>query len=258
MDEEACSGLFGGRLRGEGMAEKVAVSKLLLVGMAASLLLLVLATGFFIGRESIRRDKNPGPSPAETAVAPRPAPSEIAQLPARQSPDSSVMEPPVGAIPPAVVDSAEPPPPQLKPGGSPGVMPTSDEPLRAAVVAYLAAIDQIQPGPMGGDASEVANKIVESLSGADTSGLDELIRRAESSRDRLAALSPPKPCATHYQVSMDCMDAGLRMLDSIKQAAASSDTERLVSLPAQANAILSCSERLTQEDKAIRQRFLRN
>jgi hypothetical protein len=238
------------------MAEKVAVSKIILVGMAAALFLSVLATGFFIGRESVRKDANPGPSQAQTAVAPRSAPSEIAQLPTTQLPGASVLEPPVGSSRPAIVDTAQPPPFPLKPGGSPVVVHTSDEPLRAAVVAYLAAIDQIQPGQMGGDASEVANKIVESLSRADTSGLDELIQRAESSRNRLAALSPPQPCTTHYQVSIACVDAGLQMLDSIKQAAGSSEADKLFSLPAQANAMLSCSDRLTKEDKAIRQRFL--
>jgi hypothetical protein len=256
MAEEAHIGISGGRLRGESMAEKVAVSKLLLAGMTAGLFLLVLAIGFFIGRESVRRDRNPGPGSAETAVAPRPAPSEAAQLPATPSPESSVLEPPVRAIPAAGVDSAQPPPFPIKPGGSPSAVRPTDEPVRAAVAAYLAAIDQIQPGQMGGDASDVANKIVESLSSADTSGLDELIQRAESSRDRLSALSPPQPCTTHYQVSMACMDAGLQMLDSIKQAVAASDAEMLFSLPAQANAMLSCSDRLTQEDKTIRQRFL--
>ena len=57
-------------------------------------------------------------------------------------------------------------------------------------------------------------------------------------------------------MSIACVDAGLQMLDSIKQAVASSDTDRLFSLPAQANAMLSCSDLLTKEDKAIRQRFL--
>ena len=238
------------------MADKVAVSKLLLVGMIAGIFLLVLAIGFFIGRESVRRDKNPGASPAETVIAPRSAPSETVRLPARPLPESSVVESPVRESPPAVVDSTQPPPPPLKREGPLSVMQTPDETVRAAVVAYLTAIDQIQPGQMGGDALEIANKILEGLANADTSGLDELIRRAESSRNRLAALSPPQPCTTHYQESMACMDAGLQILDSIKQAVASSDTDRLFSLSAQANAMHSCSDRLTKEDKAIRQRFL--
>ena len=108
---------------------------------------------------------------------------------------------------------------------------------------------------MGGDASEVANKIVESLASADTSGLDGIIQRAESSRNRLATLLPPPLCTTHYRVSLACLDAGLKMLRSMRQAVASSDADGLFSLTAQANAMLSCSDILTKEDKAIRQRF---
>jgi hypothetical protein len=45
------------------------------------------------------------------------------------------------------------------------------------------------------------------------------------------------------------------MLHSMKQAVASSDADGLFSLTAQANAMFSCSDILTKEDKAIRQRF---
>jgi hypothetical protein len=41
----------------------------------------------------------------------------------------------------------------------------------------------------------------------------------------------------------------------MKQAVASSDADGLFSLTAEANAILSCTDILTKEDKAIRQRF---
>jgi len=40
---------------------------------------------------------------------------------------------------------------------------TPVEPVRAAVGAYFATIDQIQPGQMGGDAYDMTNKISEAL-----------------------------------------------------------------------------------------------
>ena len=235
--------------------EKVAVSKGILLGLVAGLFLSVLAIGFFIGRETAFKAADSIPISVGRVVAPPPAKPVIVQPSPLQPSESSVVGPPEEFSPSAMVESAEPPPSQLKPGGSPSSEDTPTEPVRTAVAAYLATIDQIQPGRMGGDASEVANKIVESLASADTSGLDGLIQRTESSRNSLAILSPPPPCTTHYQVSLACLDAGLKMLHSIKQAVASSDADGLFSLTAQANAMLSCSDILTKEDKAIRQRF---
>ena len=239
----------------EEKMEKVAGSKGILVGLAAGLFLSVLAIGFFIGRETERKATNYGPISVGTVFAPPPAQPESVQHPPVQSSESSVVDAPKNFSPSAMVESSEPPPSPLKPGGSPNEVDILAEPVRISVVTYFSAIDQIQPGQMGEDASEVANKIVESLASAETSGLDGLIQRAESSRNRLATLSPPPPCTTHYQVSLSCLDAGLKMLHSMKQAVASSDADRLFSLTPQANAILSCSDILTKEDKAIRQRF---
>jgi hypothetical protein len=129
------------------------------------------------------------------------------------------------------------------------------ESVRAAVADYFVTIDQIQPGQMGGDAYDMANKIVEALARADTSGLDGLIQQAEFARKRLAALTPPQPCTTHHRESLACLDEGLKMLRSVKQGVASSDTDGLSSLTTQANAMLSCSDILAQEEKAVRQRF---
>lgn len=235
--------------------EKVSINKGILVGLAAGLFLSVLAIGFFIGRESARKATNSGTISAGTVVVPPPAQPEIVQPPPVQSSEPSVVGSNENFSPSAMAESAEPPPSPRKPGGSPSEVNTPAEPVRTAVVAYFATIDQIQPGQMGGDASEVANKIVESLASSDTSGLDGLIQRTESSRNRLATLLPPPPCATHYQVSLACLDAGLKMLHSMKQAVVSSDADGLFSLTAQANAMLSCSDNLTKEDKAIRQRF---
>jgi hypothetical protein len=235
--------------------EKVVVSKGILVGLGAGFFLSLIALGFFIGRESARKDTNPGPRLGGTVVASRSAQPEIVQLPIAQSPESSVFEPPAGFSPQVMVDSAQPPPSPPKPGSSPSPVETPVEPVRAEVVAYFATIDQIQPSQMGGDAYDMANKIVEALARADTSGLDGLIQQAGSARKRLAALTPPQPCTIHHRESLVCLDEGLKMLHSIKQAVASSDTDGLSSLTTQVNAMQSCSDILAQEEKAIWQRF---
>jgi len=235
--------------------EKVVVSKGILVGLGAGFFLSLLVLGFFIGRESARKDTNPGPSSEGTVVASPSAQPEIVQLPIAQSPKSSIFEPPDSFRPQAMVDSAQPPSSPPKTGSSPSPVETPVEPVREAVVAYFATVDQIQLGQMGGDAYDVANKIIEALARSDTSGLDGLIQQAESARKRLAALTPPQPCTTHHRESLACLDEGLKMLRFVKQAVASSDTDGLSSLTTQANAMQSCSDILAQEEKAIRQRF---
>jgi len=52
--------------------EKVVVSKGILVGLGAGFFLSLLALGFFIGRESARKDTNPGPSSEERLSPPHP------------------------------------------------------------------------------------------------------------------------------------------------------------------------------------------
>jgi hypothetical protein len=235
--------------------EKVAVSKGILVGLGAGFFLSLLALGFFIGRESARKDTNPGPSSVGTVVAPSSAQSDIVQLPIAQSPESSIVKPSDSFSPQAMADSAQPPPSPPELGSSPSPVETPVEPLRAAVEAYFATIDQIQPGQMGSDAYDMANKIVAALARSDTSGLDGLIQQAESARKRLAALTPPPPCAAHHRESLACLDEGLKMLRSVKQGVTFSDTDGLSSLTTHANALLSCSDVLTREEKAIRQRF---
>ena len=134
--------------------EKVAVSKGILVGLAAGLFLSVLAIGFFIGRETARKATNFGSISVGTVGAPPPAQPEIVQHPPVQSSESSVVGPPENFSPSAMVESVEPPPSPANPGGSPNEMDIPAEPVRTAVVAYFSSVDQIQLGQMRGGASE--------------------------------------------------------------------------------------------------------
>ena len=239
----------------KSMATKFTLPKCILAVMAVGILLSMLVIGFFIGRLSTHKDRNQETSLVEAVVSPPYSEPEIAQLPSRE-PEQLSVEAPGSATEPAIVASAKSSSDfkgtselSLKPAEPPS------EAIESAVAAYFSDIDQIQPGQMGADASEVANKIIVGLSGGDASALNSMIDRGESARNRLEAITPPPPCATHYQLSLACLDSGLKMLHAIKQAVASIDADGLFTLATQANAMLSCSEVLKNEDKAIRERY---
>lgn len=226
--------------------EKVAVSKGVLIGFGTVFAAPLLALVFFIGRESARKDVSPLSSSGETSVVPAP-PSSV------QLPEASVPEAPPSPTSPVPVTPPSPGPVMPAHGVSPAVAPA--DPTRAAVVAYFQAVDQIQPGQMSGDASDMANKILEPLAKGDTSGLDGMIQQAESTRKRLESLTPPQPCATFHRESLASLDDGLGMMRAVKKAMESSDVSGLSSLTDQGNAMRTRSEALVREEKAIRQRY---
>jgi len=226
--------------------EKVAVSKGVLIGFGTVFAAALLALVFFIGRESARKVANPSPG---GVVA---APSSV--QPAETQPlDAPVSETPLASYSPNPATPPIPGPVTPKQGASLAVAPA--DPMRAAVAAYFQAIDQIQPGQMSGDASDMANKILEPLAKGDTSGLDAMIHQAESARKRLGSLAPPQPCATYHHECLASLEDGLGMMRAVKKAIESSDVSGLSSLTDQGNAMRSRSEALAREEKAIRQRY---
>ena len=226
----------------------------ILAGMAVGLLLSMLVIGIFIGRLSTHKDKNQGSNLQESAVITPSSETEIAQIPSPE-PEHLSAEASVSGGQPGRVASAKPSDsPNISELSAKAVEPPS-EPAESAVAAYFSDIDQIQPGQMGADSSEVANKILVGLTAGDASALNSMIERGESARNRLEAIVPPPPCVTHYQMSLSCLDSGLKMLHAIKQTVASIDADGLFALASQANAMLSCSEALKNEDKVIRERY---
>jgi hypothetical protein len=127
---------------------------------------------------------------------------------------------------------------------------------KAAVAAYLDAVDRIQPQKMGGSAESVAAEMATALANGDTSGLDRFIRETEAARSSLAALMPPEVAATYHRESLASLDDALEMLRSLKTAMASPDpTAQLGVVATRASALRSRSEVLQKEEGALRERY---
>jgi hypothetical protein len=148
--------------------------------------------------------------------------------------------------------AAPAPPPAATAGRSGG----GADPDRAAVSAYLDAVDHVQPGKMSGDAEGIAGEMAAALAKGDTSGLDRMIRETEAAKERLAALAPPSPCAAHHRESLGSLDDALETLRSLKSALESPEPAALLAgVTARATALRSRSEVLQKEELALRHRY---
>jgi hypothetical protein len=238
--------------------EKVSVSKGLLVGVVAVAGLSLLGLAFLLGRAS--RSGSPSEQPpgrefprgVARSSAPGPRAPDQPTVPPPPS-DLSMTEPAEARAAPGPAPSS-PVPAGVPTGGERGSAGSGSE--RAAVAAYLDAVDHIQPGKMSGDAESVAAEMAGALARGDTSGLDRMIRETEAAKESLAALTPPAACAAHQRESLASLDDALGMLRSMKSALESPDpASALASVTTQATALRSRSEALQKEELALRQRY---
>ena len=219
------------------------MSRGLVAGLAGTAGAAVLALVFLLGRASAPAPRGLAPSPPAPAAAP------AAEAPA-QVPATTEAPAPEPAAPPA-------PPAALRPVVRPAVPPpAAGSSERAAVQAYFAAVERIQPA-QSGDPDAVAQQLVGGLAKGDSSGLDGMFQQAQATRARLAAITAPAPCAAFHRESLAVLDGGLEMMQSLKQSLASSGQggSALQDLSARANELKARSEALQAQEKALRQRY---
>jgi type IV secretory pathway VirB10-like protein len=216
----------------DGMA-KVEVSRGLLVGMGSALAVVTLALAFLLGRAT-----------AHPAAAAPPAP---VQAGAEAGP--SLQEPP--PQPPAMPASGPAPGPRPP---QPPASTRSGAPVREAVAAYFHAVDQIQPGQLGGDPETLARGILGGLVKGDATGFDGLIRQTEEARANLAALTPPAPCAGYHQASLAVLADSLAMLRTVKDSLQGNGAPA-ADVTAQAGRLRTRTEALQAQEQGLRRQF---
>lgn len=226
---------------------KVLVSRGLVAGLAGTAGAAVLALVFLLGRASA-----PAPRAAPSLPVPAAAPAPAAEVPA-QVPATTEVPAPEPAAPPAPVAPPAAPRPVVRPAIPPPAAGSSE---RAAVQAYFAAVERIQPA-QSGDPDAVAQELVGGLAKGDSSGLDGMFQQAQATRARLAAITAPAPCAAFHRESLAVLDGGLEMMQSLKQSLASTGQggTALQDLSARASELKARSEALQAQEKALRQRY---
>jgi hypothetical protein len=230
--------------------EKVSVNKGLLIGVVAVGAASLLGLAFLLGRASVSGTPSgqplgrelPGGVVASPVSEPRALDLQAQPLPPPTPAAASITEP---------VETRPSPAPTAVERGSAG----SDS-ARAAVAAYLDAVEQIQPGRMSGDAEGAANNMAAALARGDTSDLDRMIRETEAAKESLAGLTPPASCAALHRESLGSLDDALEVLRSLKTAMESPEpAARLTDVASRATALRSRSEALQKEELALRQRY---
>ncbi len=238
--------------------ERVSVNKGLLIGVVGVAATALLALVFVLGRES--GSGVPAPQTRIERVAPRtpeqsPAPQPRVAGPITEQPgarpDSGPAPTPQGqGAAPLAGAGYVPAPTEIERGNA-----RSDD-ARASVAAYFDAVDHIQAGAMNGEAETVAHEMAASLASGDTSGADKLIRETEAAKARLAAVTPPAPCAAHHRESLASLDDALDILRSLKAAMESSDpAAQLGVVIPRAQALRSRAGLLQKEELALRERY---
>lgn len=229
---------------------QVTVNKGFLVGVVVVAAGSLLALAFVLGRASGSGSLSGQPSGRELADSVVASP-----VPHPRTFDLSAQPTPLPISPAALI--TEPAETRPSPVPFPGERPSpGSDSARAAVAAYLDAVDQIQPEKMSGDAESTANDMAAALARGDTSALDSMVRETEAAKESLAALTPPASCAAHYRESLGSVDDALEMLRSLKTAMKSPDpSAHLGGVATRASALRTRSEALRREETALRQRY---
>lgn len=242
----------------------VNVDRRLLWALAGVAGLSLLAVAYLLGRASGGTQRSaPRPEGAAPAFATAPAETgaSFGTTPAPTPPgaDTAIAGPSFTPAPQFEAHAGpESPAPFLPtPLPTPELAPP-DDPERAAVAAYLDAVDAIQASGLAGSPESAANEMAVALARGDASGLDGLVREAEESRRRLLGISPPAACAAHHRETVASFDDALGMLRALKAATGSGDpSTALADVAARATALKARAEALKAEEEALRRRGTR-
>jgi len=239
----------------------VPVDRRLLYALAGVAGLSLLAVAYLLGRANGGAERAaPRLEGAAPAFAATPAAAGAAALTAPVPPPSHA-EPAYVELPSSPATQAAPEVgPELRAPFLPTPLPAPDlappdDPERAAIAAYLDAVDAIQASGLAGSPESVANEMAVALARGDASGLDGLVREAEEARRRLLGISPPAACAAHHRETLGSFDDALAMLRALKSATGSPDpASALAEVAARATALKARAESLKTEEEALRRR----
>ncbi len=241
----------------DGSMKKIEVHPGFLYGLGGVAALALLALAFLLGRTSASR-------PAAQAGASAQVPSgdsaqasvgDFAQAPAGAGVQGSMDPRPSDGVPaPASAPSSAMvpvavviPPPEPK---------AALDAHRPAVVGYFRAMDGLQAGHAGRDPESMAKDIVGSMLKGDDSGFDDMAKQARGVRAKLAALTPPAPCAAYHRESLALLDEELGLMQSMKTVLnAPNPVEASGALTTKANALKARTDALQALEKTLRQRY---
>jgi len=244
--------------------DDIRIPRSALVGMAAALAVSLLGFTFLLGRQSVPSPvattpvavvSSAGEAPAGSqqlqvgaAPVPMPAPAPAPPPPVYVPPPASQAAPPLPAPPPVLV--AVPPP--APPPPAPVVVQPSAAPS-AAVKNYFAKLDKItRETDSMGDPNAFGTQLLQQGMNGHTEGFDKLIGSTRKTLAALRNITPPPNCREHYDLSKRQIEQSLSLLEKVKNATVSMDTNALTALGAEGQSMQGDANRLKQLDEQLR------
>lgn len=223
----------------------------LVVGLAASLGLALLAIAFLLGRISAKPAVIANPAhPVDAAQPASPpnqtaAPSEPVDAGAALTALLPALESSAGAQPFRESGPATPPAPAAGPA-HPSLSADQQQ-----IAAYFNQVDRIED--MGaGDPQAFAASMVQSMSSGDFSGFDDLLAKARAQRQRLQSISPPRACVEHHRLALSLSADSVAMLERLKTALMKGDSTALMTVATEGKTLETQTSQLKAMADAIR------
>ena len=226
------------------------ISPRVALAFVGALVASLVTIAYLVGRDHGRRRTEPvavvsAPTPvAQLAPPPAAMPVPVAEVP-RPLPAAESMPVPRA---PAVAQPVAEMPAQPVAAGEPGD--------GAAVQAYFMRMDALGGGSLLGDnAQDVAEKLLASAVGGDSSGFDAMVKVASNAASAARATSVPAACQHFHGELLTMLDQSTQMLTSLTAAIKHNDTGALTGIAMGATSLQSRATALQAEEKAIKTRY---
>jgi len=116
-------------------------------------------------------------------------------------------------------------------------------------------VARAQP-PQAGDPETVARNLMAGFGQGDASGFETLVQQARTTREALAALQPPPPCADYHRESLAILDGNLELMQRLRGVLATTGPNPpSPDLTTRATALKARSEALQARERTLRQRY---
>lgn len=223
----------------------------LVIGLAASLGLALLAIAFLLGRISAKPEVIASPAQPVNAAQPASPPNQTAA--ASDPVDAGAV---LTALLPALEPSAGTQPsresgPATLPSPAAGLVHPPLSADQQQIAAYFNQVDRIED--MGaGDPQAFAASMVQSMSSGDFSGFDDLLTKARAQRQRLQSISPPRACVEHHRLALSLSADSVAMLERLKAALIKGDSTALMTVATEGKTLETQTTQLKAMADAIR------
>jgi hypothetical protein len=220
----------------------------LMVALSSALGLALLAIAFLLGRILATPTVVTIAAPPSNVAALEPLPPALATEPASLAVVPETSNLPIPLTEPAVFPG---PGSEIAPNSAPEPPRSSAAAERQQIASYFARIERLEDVGTG-DPQAFANSMLQSMTSGDFSGFDDLLSKAESQRQRLVSITPPRACREHHRLALALSGDSVAMLERLKTALGKGDTTALLAMASQGRTLETQATQLKSMGEEIK------